>query len=215
MPMPLTAILNIEALQKRNPEWRYTRYSDADVDAFVEAHAWPELLEQYKRLTTPITRIDVFKYLLIYVRGGLYLDFKSTIIHPLDLVLVPDDSYILSQWTDPLSREYSNLDEYMQWFLIGEAGHPFLKAVLDDIVINIREYDPDVHGVDKNAVLHLTGPRTYSKSIRRIEDSHRHRHALYKTELGLLYTVFENFEAHTKFFKPHYSDNTLPLVSPL
>lgn len=60
----------------------------------------------------------------------------------------------------------SNLCYYVQWALVFEAGHPFLKKTLEIIINNLKEnkYPHDVHL--------MTGPAAYSLAIREcIKDS--------------------------------------------
>jgi hypothetical protein len=150
----------------------------------------------------------------MYISGGFYLDIKSVATRPLDEVLLPDDSFIVSGWKDPLSDLCFNATEYMQWFICSEPGHPYLKSTLEVAIEKIKAYDETVNGVGKNAVLALTGPHVFTTGIVRIEDAHPHRHALYMTDLGLKYTIFDSLTEHETLFSTHYSRNTLPLVAP-
>lgn len=203
----------VAAMRARNPNWNYTRFDDEGVEAFMRAYSWPELLKQYRRLTTPITRIDVFKYLLIYRLGGVYLDIKSTALMAFDNVFYPHDHYILTGWCDPASPDCFNAREYMQWCIMAEPYHPYLRAVLDAITVNIDQYNVKRCGVGKPAVLALTGPYVYTDTIRSIETQHPHRHALYMTDLRLRYTVLDHAQSHERLFHNHYTLNVHPLVS--
>lgn len=213
---------NIEHIKALNPGWHHVVYDDIMVDNFVRSEGWPELIEQYNRLQHWISKIDVFKYLLIYKNGGVYLDIKSTLNKPLDSVLLDSDQYILSQWQDPANPELHQIGkfniikhvpggEYQQWFIAATPGHPFLKAVLDRVIEHAKQYDIK-NGVGKYPVLLLAGPIPYTLAIHPIKDQHPHRKVLAYSDLGFQYSIYKNFVGHIQHFPNHYSLSKLPLI---
>ena len=143
----------------------------------------------------------------MYRMGGVYLDIKST-IGSLDTVLSNEDTFILSQWKDPATQFKTYLPDYMQWFVIAAPGHPYMKAVLDRIVNKIKDFKG---GYSKQDVWALTGPRVYTEAIEPIRHAHPHKF-VDAENLGLKYSVLNNWHGHYDFFHPHYSHNRQELV---
>ena len=65
-------------LRDANPGWEYHYYNDDDHRTFIEKNM-PEMLEAYDAINPAYgaARADLFRYIVIYVNGGVYLDIKS------------------------------------------------------------------------------------------------------------------------------------------
>jgi mannosyltransferase OCH1-like enzyme len=212
-----------EALRARNPGWEYRFYDDADIADFIATAYGERMLACFDRIDARYgaTRADLFRYLLMYKVGGVYLDIKSSATLPLDSVLRPDDRYLLSNWSDtedPSATWGRHYDlesvpggEFQQWYIACAPGHPYMKAVIDTVLANIERYDPSLHGVAKNGALRTAGPIPYTLAIHRILDQHPHRRADSRTELGFEYNVYRN-QSHQTTFRAHYSTQTASIV---
>jgi hypothetical protein len=214
---------NVDRLRALNPGWEYRFYDDADIADFIRQNYPPLIWAYYQRIDPRYgaARADLFRYLLLYKVGGVYLDIKSTATRPLDAVLRPDDRFILSKWHLP-NGEYEHKGlvydlrdieggEYQQWHIISAPGHPFLRAVMDTVMSNIDTYDPYLHQTGKRGVLRLTGPIAYTLAIMRMMHAHPHRVVDGLNEMGLEYNIYANL-GHANIFKGHYSRQTAPIV---
>lgn len=218
--LPAELANNVSRLTALNPGWQHCFYTDSDIVTFLAEHYGKRVLDYYTRIESRYgaARADLFRYLLMYKFGGVYLDIKSTLTKPLDAVLGPDDSYVLSQWSDryPGSGRHPGLEnipggEFQQWHIVASPGHPYLKAVIDNVLQNIDYYNPCWHGVGKWGVINLTGPIAYTLAIHPILHLHSHRVADFEHDLGFTYTVFDKPESwsnnsHKAMFRWHYSD---------
>jgi mannosyltransferase OCH1-like enzyme len=214
---------NVEQLQALNPGWEYRFYDDTDIAAFLKEHYPPAVSAYYKRIDPRYgaARADLFRYLLIYKIGGVYLDIKSGASRPLDEVLLPDDRFILSKWhtTDGAFAQWGDLydlrdvegGEFQQWHVMGAPGHPFLKAVLEQVLENLERYDPHLHQTGKRGVVRVTGPTAYTRAIERVRAHHPHRAIAGHDLMGLQYNVYPP-DGHVQVFKSHYSQQTVSVV---
>lgn len=213
---------NVDALRAANPDWEYRFYDDDDILRFIRDHYPPAVLEHFLRIDARYgaARADLFRYLLMYKVGGVYLDIKSGAARPFDSVLQPDDQFVLSYWNQSNAasgwgQHYELRDiaagELQQWHIICAPGHPFMKAVLDTVLANIDTYVPSLHGVGKNGVLRVTGPIAYTRAIHRILAQHPHRIVDSERDLGLTYNIYRN-QSHETAFKSHYSVQVHPLL---
>ena len=60
---------------------------DPECDKFIMAHCGSATLQHYKEYTSPAHRADLFRYVLLFVQGGVYLDMKSCLLAPLGTLL--------------------------------------------------------------------------------------------------------------------------------
>jgi hypothetical protein len=216
---------NVERLRALNPGWSIRLYDDADIHEFISREYGAAVLDRYLRIS-PVygaARADLFRYLLIYRLGGVYLDIKSMADHPLDDILGRDDRFILSQWDNapeglhPRWGLHPDLPhvpggEFQQWFIATVPGHPFIKAVIDHVLHRIDTYNPYRDGVGLE-VVRLTGPVAYTLAIAPLLEHHPHRRVANEAELGLRYSTM-NYHAHHAFFSRHYSKQMIPIVGP-
>lgn len=231
---PTELLENINYLQSLNPDWEYRIYDFEDAEKYIAKH-YPELLGIYNKInpTYLAARADFLRYLIIYNEGGVYLDIKSTLTKPLSDVISKDDSYLLSHWQNEPGQPHHKIGfhgcisntygEYQQWHVAAVKGHPFLKAVIENVCNNIKHYNPFIHDTGGWSVVNVTGPIAYSLAIEPLVNSHQHRLERDNTKFGFVYSIFELKGiglGHHKFLKKHYtlSDEsliTLPLATKL
>ncbi|RYY07507.1 MAG: glycosyltransferase [Sphingobacteriaceae bacterium] len=215
--LPLELQKNVENLKKLNPDWVYQLYDDNDIRTFIIKNYGLSVLDYYEKINSNYgaAKADMFRYLVMYKCGGVYLDIKSTCIYPLNDILKADDKYILSQWRNKsgephpgygMSKEVADVEggEYQQWHIIAVAGHPFLKAVIESVISNIEKYRPWINGTGGIGVLRLTGPLVYTLAIQPLLSKAQYRLIGNETALGLQYSVYTTTH-HRSVYKTNYS----------
>ncbi len=150
--LPFITTWHIKKLQKRNPEYDYQFYDDNRICDFIRNEFGEDIYKLYTRISIGAAKADFFRYAILYKKGGIYLDIDSESKIKFDDFILPDDSAIISL--------ESNLEYFVQWALVFEAGHPFLKKTLDIVIENLKNntYPNDVH--------RMTGPSAYSMAIK-------------------------------------------------
>ncbi len=90
----------------KNPVWNsclskfYKMYSDyeiiihdnSDIYNIVEKH-FPQYLEQIKKISVGAVLADIFRYLILYLEGGIYSDLDCEPIKHIDMLLDKDYQY--------------------------------------------------------------------------------------------------------------------------
>lgn len=221
--LPLELLDNVQKIKSMNPGWTHQIHDDADIEAFILAVYGRRVLRYYHRINPKYgaARADLFRYLLLYKYGGVYLDIKSTLNKPLDTILLPDDRYVLSQWQNKAGEAHAGwgqasdlLDvpggEFQQWHIVAVPGHPFLRAVIENVLSNIDRYNPWLHGTGSSGVFRVTGPVAYTLAIQPLLGKHRHRLSC-DSELGFEYTLFKT-ASHRPLFSSHYAKQTESLI---
>lgn len=223
--LTVAVLENIASIKAMNPGYKHVLWDDARAEAFVSQEYGPEVLATYLSIdpTYGAVRADLFRYLLIYKLGGIYLDLKSTTSRPLSESLEASDKFVLSGWDRDPRGNYSHFGDHreldgiehgeiQQWNIISVAGHPFLRAVVEEVLWRLRNYRPWQHGVGWRGALVTTGPIPYTLSITRLLKEQPYRRVQSNQELGLRFSYLGNPEAHKG--PSHYSNNKRPLVIP-
>jgi mannosyltransferase OCH1-like enzyme len=93
--LPLEIINSIDKLKILNPDWEYKFYDEAAIFDFVKIHYGDVMLNHIKKINPKysIVMSDLFKYLVMYKEGGLYLDIKSRASRPLNQIIKSDDAF--------------------------------------------------------------------------------------------------------------------------
>ena len=165
---------NIRNLSDRNPDWEYHLYSDCDAEAFIHEVYGDGILGYYKRINPDYlaARADFLRYLLLYARGGVYLDLKSSIQESLSDMILDDDCFLVFHWDNIpggqrhcLINESLPQGEMLQGFIVSAAGHPFLRSVILELMRRMDLYNPFTDGVGWAGVLKTTGPVLYTETI--------------------------------------------------
>jgi hypothetical protein len=205
------------ALRTTNPTWDYRIFDDRSQLEFLEAVCSDRFMRAYRRIAPEYgaARADLFRYVVIFLHGGAYFDSKSGTSRPLDEILRDDDEFILSQWDNGpdgkfpgsgLGKPLTDIEggEYEQWVIIARPGHPYLSAVLEQVLENIETFSPYRFGHGAKGVLNLCGPHAYTRTIHRNLGRARHRKVVSWPE-GIRYTMLGDVNAHKLLDTSHYA----------
>lgn len=149
--LPLLTRWHIHTMKKNNPGYAYEFFDDERIESFIQREFGDTIHALYKRIAIGAARADVFRYAILYKRGGVYLNIDSLINGKLDDFITPEDEAILSAEANP--------GLYVQWALAYGPGHPFLKRTLEKVFDNLtnNRYPNDVHK--------MTGPTAYTAAV--------------------------------------------------
>ncbi|KAG5926962.1 hypothetical protein E4U53_002950 [Claviceps sorghi] len=136
----------------------------------------PEVLEAYHALPLPVLKADLFRYLILLARGGIYTDIDTYAIKSA-LEWVPSHisrqtiGLIVGIEADPDRPDwadwYSRRIQFCQWTIQSKPGHPVLR----DIVTRITNATLTMKKEGKLAsfrgrdVVDLTGPAVWTDTV--------------------------------------------------
>ena len=98
---------------KTNPEYQHIIYTD------------------FERINNIVARADFWRYLILFKKGGVYLDIDSIINKNLDEILEQEDEALITA--------EKNLNRFAQWSLIFNKNHPILEKTIENLITNIHE----------------------------------------------------------------------------
>lgn len=223
--LPDGIIASIEDLQKNNPGWEYHFYDEQRIIDFIQLHYGQAMLNTWLKINPEYgaARADFFRYLLIYIEGGVYLDVKSSSAKPFDNIIPDDCELLLCSWDnnacgfDNTKGRHDELcflqnGEYQQWNITASPASPYIKAVIDEVAGRINHYKPWIYGIGRMGVLRTTGPIPFSIGIAKVPDSEGFYHIENYRDLGLLYTGVDK-AALKKIKKSQYAQLKTPVVT--
>jgi len=167
LPREYEIILNHN--KNLNPEYQFILLDDDDLvkffnlqDALIK-NAFFKINPKYGA-----AKADLFRYVIIYLNGGIYLDIKIKCIQPFREWIINTDQGILSYWENLYYQKEAlqNLKgELQNWHIIFEKNHCFLKKVIEIVCQRILKVTDSTFLIGKQAVLQNTGPLIYTQTI--------------------------------------------------
>lgn len=210
--------------EELNPDYKLVYYTDEDIEKFIKDNYSERVYNAYKCINPDYgpAKSDFFRYLLIYMKGGIYLDVKSGPTENLDPLLKKlKGKLALSHWTElpigyiPIhhidhlyfSQCFKNsYGEFQNWHIISGKGNPLLGKVIKQVVTNIEigMKNKDMYNNGHYSVIYMTGPIMYTNIIEKYSTVDNSL-ILSKNCNGMLqYKVLD----HKKIEKTkHYSEN--------
>lgn len=170
------------ANQELNPGVHFVLYDDRDAHSLIRSHFEPSVYEAYVTLNPKLgaLRADFFRYCVLYLRGGVYMDIKIQCKTKLfGRLVLPDDLGVLDEprlWTG--SRSVLAYHTHEQWAMAFVPRHPYMLRMITRLVERISARVTPVRlapccytgaiTVMKDRVMRLTGPDALAQAIRDI-----------------------------------------------
>jgi mannosyltransferase OCH1-like enzyme len=152
LDLPLQMVRN--NIQKRNPDYEMVLFDDEDIERWI-INTFQQnnlIYNTYKKLKVGAARADFWRYLILYINGGVYLDIDSDITGSLDLLIEPKDQAIVSR------ERYSGNSHFIQWCLMFAPNHPILLKAINICIYNINNKV-------SSWLPKLTGPGVFTNAV--------------------------------------------------
>ena len=141
--------------RRHHPSWEYCFYDDESCRALV-AKAYPSLLTMYDECPYGVQRADIFRYLVVAHKGGVYADMDTECIQSVDSLLEGRAAVfgVEDVLTERRARQLNlrHRERIANFIFAAEAEHP----VFDHVVTWLASLPGswDMH----DEVLETTGP---------------------------------------------------------
>jgi hypothetical protein len=96
---------NIEQLKQENPQFHHHLYDDAMCRDFITDHFHENVVYAYDKLKPGAYKSDLWRYCILYVYGGIYLDIKYKCVNGFKFLELTDKEYYVKD------RNYSISDD--------------------------------------------------------------------------------------------------------
>lgn len=153
----------VKRLRKRNPEFKYTLYDDEDCIQFIQEHFDSDVLDAFHRLIPGAYKADLWRYCVLYVYGGIYLDIKFECCDGFKCIeLVDKPHYVMDRQKDPKTNaEYAEPGKILVYngCMISPAKNPIMMKCITQIVENVNKEE---YGFNP---LYPTGPGLFGSVL--------------------------------------------------
>jgi mannosyltransferase OCH1-like enzyme len=125
--------------------YQYCFHSTEDRLAFVEQNFPGKPTELYNRLTIGAAQADVWRLMVLYTHGGIYMDIDSHLVWPLNRFIEAGTSEIFLRYKNKAATNY---------FIASAPANPNIKSLLDEVLYRIETSQ-------SNNVYDITGPSVF------------------------------------------------------
>jgi len=202
----------VETLKKQNPEFKHFLFDDGDCRDFIKGHFGKSILNAYDHLYPGQYRADLWRYCILYIYGGVYIDIKYKCSNGFKLCEIMDkERFVVERpgyWAENRWGVYNGL-------MVCKPRNKLMLACIKRVVENVRT---KYMGFSE---LYPTGPgligELYFKDIRKTENLDKLKdlelyfnpkkddQIIYKHSLVLeAYAGYRKEQSKTQV-RPHYS----------
>ena len=159
-----------------NPDLTFKIYTDENINKYMEEN-WSHhnIYKVFKNSLIGPLKTDIFRYCILYDRGGYYFDISRGCKIPLRKLHHKNSKMIITYedttcFIPPHNQTLFNLkrpfNHFLQWGLAFEKKHKFLELIIDQIIKNYPFYKNKTFNNPKLAILNFTGPGMYTYVMR-------------------------------------------------
>ena len=94
--LPPLMAKSIKTIQLLNPKFKYFLFDDNDCREFIKTHFKPQVLWAYDSLTPGAYKADLWRYCVLFIHGGIYLDIKYTPLNQFRFINLLEKEHLVS-----------------------------------------------------------------------------------------------------------------------
>jgi len=138
-----------------NPGYAYFLYNDNDCKKFILKHFDEKIYNAYCKIIPGAFKADLWRYCVLYVYGGIYVDIDTICLNEIDSFLNEDTEFMT-----PIDINYWIPYKYnlFNTFIASVPKHPILLDCINRIVFNIENNIVHVSNLD------FSGPGVLGRS---------------------------------------------------
>ena len=134
--MPPKMAACVESLKRDNPEFEHHLFSDEDCREFIEENFDDDVLSAYDTLVPGAFKADLWRYCILYEKGGVYLDIKYKCNEGVKLKDLATDNFFVREY----NGEGTGLAEKPIYtgFMISKPKNPVFMKCIQRICRNVK-----------------------------------------------------------------------------
>lgn len=190
---------------EQNPEFQHFLFDEGDSMRFLEKHFDERVQRAYKRLIPDSYKSDLWRYCVLFVCGGMYVDIKFRCVNGFRYLQMAGEEQL---WVRDLEKP-----NVLTGLMVSLPGNPVLKRAIDRVVWNVEN---EYYG---EGTLDPTGPQLLGRCMDTpwdslpstfavIQEESTEFHVCYILYKGIMVLFFDN----TKYrqcqrkneMRPHY-----------
>jgi len=198
---------NIDYILDNNPEFNYYLYDDIECRQFILDNFNQDVVDAFDLLVPGAYKADLWRYCILYKKGGIYMDIKLKPVIKLKSLLEKNNFYYVSD--TPSLLNCNNYKGIYNALLISYPNNIIFKLCIDEIVKNCNAL---YYG---NSTLDITGPCLLGNIVYKYYDYNydniiklylKNDNAIYDKNQKIMDVYKEYRNEQKKFGTPHYSE---------
>jgi Mannosyltransferase OCH1 and related enzymes len=168
---------SISEFREKNQDLAFRFFDAHQRDEYMETR-WTDtlILDVYRRSVFGQMKADIFRYCIVFEKGGYYFDFNKGCTEPLTSFHGPEATGLVSYESNPelifpnieVAHQLSNpFNLVLQWAFGFAPQHRFLELVIDRIVEIEPFFRARVFPNPKEALLTMSAPGVFTDVFRR------------------------------------------------
>jgi len=122
---------NVESLKQQNPRFEHFLFDDNDCREFIKNNFDHDVLNAYDTLIPGAYKADLWRYCVLYIHGGIYMDIKLNCINGFKLIELTEKNHYVKDRIGILSI-YNAL-------MACQKGSPLLWKAIYKVVMNVSK----------------------------------------------------------------------------
>ena len=190
----------VNLLKSQNPNFNHYLFDDNDCREFIKTHFKPDVLDAYDRLIPGAYKADLWRYCILFIKGGIYLDIKYEPLNGFKFINLCEREHLV---LDMGCKGIYNA------LMVCKPENPLLFKAIRCIVDNVKN---KYYG---NCFLSPTGPKLLSQIIsvndpmvdlRHEQISDNNYKLIYYNNIPVLKSYHGHIEEREKYsIKQHYA----------
>jgi len=121
----------VDKLKLANPEFKHYLYDQSECAEFIKQNFDEDVLNAYNSIIPDAFKADLWRYCILYINGGVYLDIKYYTVNGFKLIELTDREYYVKDIEPNGSGVYNA-------FMISKPGNKKLLNSINNIVENVK-----------------------------------------------------------------------------
>jgi mannosyltransferase OCH1-like enzyme len=126
--LPILMQKNYDALIKQNSEFEHFLYDENECREFIRDNFDEEVLNAYNSLIPCSYKSDLWRFCVLYINGGIYLDIKYKCVNGFKLIALTEREYFVRD--RPINMTYTAL-------IVVKPQNPIMLKCINKIVSNV------------------------------------------------------------------------------
>jgi mannosyltransferase OCH1-like enzyme len=121
----------VEELKTNNPEFEFFLFDDNECRSFIETHFDEEVVNAFDTLVPGAYKADLWRYCVLYIHGGIYLDVKYKCVNDFRLISLTEKEWFVKDMETSGKGIYNAL-------MISKPKNPLYKQFIDKVTYNVQ-----------------------------------------------------------------------------
>ena len=184
----------------KNPNYAYFLYDDDDCEQFIKKYFEIKVYNSYRRLIPGAFKADLWRYCILYIYGGIYVDMDTICLNPIDKFLNEDIEFMTPiDLNNGINTGTHNL---FNAFIASIPKHPILLDCIYRIVYHVENNIIPISNLD------FAGPGVLGRATNNFLELPEETSFIGKE--GIINSIkFFKFEPNTEYVRDIKNNNIL------